>query len=376
MVKQNPKVTSAVVLSFEEKLAKRNELYSLLGKVQADVASAERALKGKKRVAIAAGRALDNFKGHLAEEHHGMRMKVNMNTPPAAGRCYEMTAQFREDFLTPAEKAQFQAFSEKAAAAALELPSATKLLDSLKEKVLPVLDEISKLGDPLEEVLAFQEAVVSAQQKVAFLTEAITGQEAIIRKINADLPSQGDLLRKRQDILAEIAIGSATQGDLEELDKQIAKEQEKISKAQKVAAPAAEDAKHAIAGLQRKLAVACEEVKGLEGQRRDVVLNFLAFEAEKMGAEYAHLAGEFVCKFRQLLALNTIITTVDNRSEIFLGSSPFVLPTFDVQSCKGEIVKDWNFEGQDIVTEILYRGLGDSDLQAEKERITSLGVII
>ncbi len=361
-------------LSIMERIVARNEAYERFGTVSTHVHRAERALENKRRIAEAAARALDHFKRDVAGKQSRRSMEINVNAPVTEGANYSIVHQFKEHLLTPSEREQFESFSSKAATALSEVSAAAESLEGLKGQLLSVLDDIAKLPDPLDEILTFQEMVNSAEGEVASLEETVRAQGLIITEAKASVPTLESYLQKRQDLLAEIATGGKKESALADLDAEINAERKKVAKLQEKADMATENAQHAIVGLQRKISAARERAKALLGQKQSVVHGFLMFEAEKAGCEYLHLVEQVVDKFRQLIAIDTILTETGNRSIAGHDVCNFYVPAFELRAHETATIRRWLIEGRDVLTAFHDTGEFATGLQLERERLAALGV--
>ncbi len=359
----------------EERLTSWMEILKELNRVSADIFSAVRALDHKKRLAQSATKALDDFKRHVAELKSSFNMEIDMNVHNA-GYSASFDAKFNESLLNPEEKKLYDDFMAKVAVADAEASSASEQLENLKNKKNVLLTDFSEFGDPLNEILHFQNKIDIAGEKVTFIQDAISAQQSILKNNITDFPSISALLQKRQDILAEIATGSAMEPNLKELDKQIEAERQKVSKAKKISDVVSENSQHTIAGLQRKLSTAQAELKTLADQRKEAKISFLIFEAEKVGTEYLLLAGELIGRYRQLIALDTILIKEGGGHIAGNHIDNFIIPSFDVQAHNDDRNKEWIYDDVRILSLIHEKGLYDSDLQAEKDRIADMGITI
>lgn len=375
MVMQKRNAAPDVIQSLQEKITARNEVYNRIKLANAEVSAAERTLSEKKRLAESAARTVGDFKVFLADKYHCTHMNIDFNAAERTGHDYRH--HLHERFCSTEEKEHLSALAEKAAAASSDIYLASESLEISRKKAMVALGEVSKLADPLSEVLSFQELVRNTERNVSSLQAAISEQERLINKANAEIPSLDDLMQRRQDLLAEIATGNDVSGELKALDKEIASQHQKVASAKEIASTTAENAGHTIAGLQRKLAGVQEELKELIAQKQGLLLGFLSYEAEKAGAEYNQLAGSLVRRLRQLIALDSIVSKAGG-GEFFGGAQPFVIPSFDLQSCKNESAKEWHphNEDEDLFFAIHYRGLAEVDYEDELKRIADLGVVL
>ena len=119
-----------------------------------------------------------------------------------------------------------------------------------------------------------------------------------------------ELQRRREDVLAAIAVGTAEDRDLVAIDTEIKK-----AKVEKTAHMAKYTAVHTdghgiINGLNRKAAEIEEELRTFDGAYPRQVANVLKAEAELAAVEYRELARQLMVKFRRIVALGQIESTL------------------------------------------------------------------
>ncbi|MDH3997589.1 MAG: hypothetical protein OET90_02010 [Desulfuromonadales bacterium] len=225
-----------------------------------------------------------------------------------------------------------------------------------------------------QEIQAFQDALTKATDTVAGLKVAISEQEELIQQATASIPSLGDLPQQREDLLASIAIGEASEDDLSEIDQKIEEKELEVSQTSTEASQVISKAEQAIAGLKRKLSEAESELATLEDQSSQVLSHYLVVRAEVEGAEYARLAEKLAEKYQRLIGLGTLLEGCAEKSwdkRIITGPSRRVcIPSFALDSCKGQ---ETGLEAHLFSNE----GINPPSLAAlEKERIQGEGVTL
>jgi len=121
------------------------------------------------------------------------------------------------------------------------------------------------------------------------------------------VPKRSGLTKQREDLLAEIATGNADETGLPQLDKALKEENLAIEKAKANAETIVGKARQAIAGLQRKLFQASADLKRIEENKPEVLLQFFLNEAAIAYMDYQDAAKELSSRFGQLQALSWLI---------------------------------------------------------------------
>ncbi|MDH4162002.1 MAG: hypothetical protein OEW15_04850 [Nitrospirota bacterium] len=247
--------------------------------------------------------------------------------------------------MTPWEKDEFDKL-QKAAADAKEVAAhARQHAQSTHQDLVNAEKELTNYGHSLgiEDLIQYQEDVAAAERTVAELQALISDQTSTIEKARQAVPeSADDLLQEREDILAAISLGTATGKDLKALDEQIAAREAALEEFNKVAG----NAKQIIAGLQRKLDAAENELTLLRSSRKEIINEFLMGQAELVGQEYIKLSIQLIDKFKELTALDEIMgsparLSKEVRAEGFAirrtggDADRFAIPTFNLKAFEG-----------------------------------------
>jgi len=167
------------------------------------------------------------------------------------------------------------------------------------------MNELKTENDALAAVKQNQKSITEKEGTIATLAEVINAQESAIKAAAIAPPT--DMGKKREDLAAEIAIGTAKPEARAALDARIAEEKkihaEASAKAEQVIGPATA----AIAGLHRRLEQAEKELASLTKEGESLYQALLWAEAERTGAEYLERADELIYLFRRLAGLNELL---------------------------------------------------------------------
>jgi DNA repair exonuclease SbcCD ATPase subunit len=279
------------------------------------------------------------------------------------------------DFLTPDQKSKLKALEQAANDTYNSAKELGERKKKLNQKISDLQAELSSFSPTLSvlEVLRYQKTLAAAEQKVDNLVEAIQKQEEVIEQTQRSLGPVPSYAQKREDLLAEIAVGKATESDLKKLDKEIEANLQKYEKEQDSASQITGTAQETIEGLNRKLATAKAELSVIKTKKSDVLNQFLKSEAERVGEEYATLTAKLVERFEQLVALDNMLG--QSAKLRVNGYDRFLIPIFNVKACQEQ--GHHNHPGQfwsvrnafDFKRSALVE-------QAEQDRLENLGVQI
>lgn len=182
--------------------------------------------------------------------------------------------------------------------------------------------------------LEFQRELIEAEERVPELKALVEEQERLIAAANVSVPSAVQLQQRREDILAGLSTGDATEVQLRAIDKEIEALNSQIADASAKASEILSKAEPTLAGLRRKLADAEGQVKKLTLQKPDVARLVLKTQAASVYADYLRLGEELGEKFVKLMSLNALICSVPERRHIdhsiLLMASLMKIPRFKV----------------------------------------------
>ena len=145
-----------------------------------------------------------------------------------------------------------------------------------------------------------KKALVESKSKLADQAKAVDLIEGKLEAAKLELaslgPSQTEALKlKREDRLADFALGQANRSEIEKLDEKLGEEFAKDQKREEI--------KGSMSGLSRKL----EEAQGVKREQgwkyRDAILDTLEGEAQEIASEYMAAALKVCTTFRRLLAV-------------------------------------------------------------------------
>ncbi|MEJ1341190.1 MAG: hypothetical protein RPU14_03830 [Candidatus Sedimenticola sp. (ex Thyasira tokunagai)] len=237
------------------------------------------------------------------------------------------------------------------------------------DKSLMVLNQ----GATADEVAIHQTAVLDTADKVAQLNELITEQQVIIDGANEGLIDLSPLLQKKEDILSDIAQGTAAREDLQPIEAEINKLEAQRSDQRAKKDKAATEARQVVSGLKRKLEALEAELAHLNQLTPKIMDQFLMKEAEAVCSEYQKQAMQAILSLTRLSALEHLLAEQGQRpAPIFLtgNQSQTFLPDSVINPIS-------NSENRGILFSGLYP---NSDLvlkaiRTERERFEAMGLI-
>jgi hypothetical protein len=243
--------------------------------------------------------------------------------------------------------------------------------EALRKELADLQAELERCGRyaSSSNVLQLQADVTDIDDYIKELMKTIGREEEKVRLGNVGSHLLTDLCREREDLMAEVALGSSVdQSSIDQIAEQIAEEEARISEAMK----AGEQASIIIAGLRRKV----DEAERALARKRDalqvVYCDFLITEAEKAGTEFVELSKKLWEKFSRLMALGTMIEghpSAQGKSVILGQCRAFKIPGFKLESCQTSLQDHGHLHSihqLDITAAIA----------ATKDDITALGISI
>jgi hypothetical protein len=225
------------------------------------------------------------------------------------------------------------------------IKSAATALEEAKNKVnrtqVELTDFEKELNIDLHEVSekhlnAFMQTFEQAKEDINKIHNAIEKQKALIAKASPEKRDMSSLNTQREQCLADIALGNASEEDLLKIDEEISQQKETIRKEAEEAIKVINPAQATIAGLKQKLTAAEEHLTRLKTEGRALLIAFFESEAEKEGKQYIRDAVKLSRSFKRMVAINGLIErySVDGsqKSILFDTWDEILLPGFRLGS--------------------------------------------
>lgn len=219
------------------------------------------------------------------------------------------------------------------------------------------------------------EEIKAVQVKIADAGKGVNDLEAKLQEVESQQSpahiaeaSISKLQERKQDVQADIALGTGKQSDLDQVNKEIAAAQEAI-----------ETHTQTVAGLQRKLEQANQDYAGLKHKKDVLFAELVRGEAEELHCEYMEHAKVLVSLFHRLQALANIYKAGYTPDAFYLGNehTVFSLPVFQFTSSgqfpvMGSYHPSKLIAGCEIVDQ--YPVYSHVDVDTEKARLAKLGI--
>lgn len=244
----------------------------------------------------------------------------------------------KEDFSNEARRSEYLNLKKDAEEKRLASIEARKTEEQLRQELASLKEELASLDyfAKVNDLKKYYDQVAEAKRLVEELNHAIAVEREKAALGNTESQVLAELLREKEDILADRAIGNdIDKKRLEILEKQI-EEESSIVKEQRQAASQAESV---ISGLNRKLKEAEEQLDSFQKTLETVYLYYLTHEAERIGHEYAELASKLMEKAQGIIAIGKMIEKhpeANHSNPIYSGHNEgFRIPCFNLDSCRG-----------------------------------------
>ena len=224
-------------------------------------------------------------------------------------------------------------------------------------------------------MLAHQQRLGEVQAQVDHLRTLLGDHEGTARQASEVSDPLEELIRKREELLAESALGEDRTDAIARLDAEIAEKSQAFDAEIAGREGQIQHATQTAAGLRRRLTDAQTELDRLQAMTPDIVEQFLFSEIEAACREYMKGAKVVIQKYLSMIALERIyrLHTGESRRKFMpVAAEDLLLPTFRLKACEGVRQHDASrgvlFSGNNAG----YRssdGLSEYDRQAQAERL-------
>lgn len=163
-------------------------------------------------------------------------------------------------------------------------------------------------GTSIDDFRAHLKAINEAKAEVLRVEDIIAEQQGHLDSVSDDADSKIELLQsQRQQLLADIALGSGAPEDLKRIDQEIDDLLQDKDGVQRKSAEIHRHVHQTIAGLRPRLEAAHIHKANLEGYTKDILLQVLNSEAEQIAVEYHSHARAMIQAFEALIAIERIM---------------------------------------------------------------------
>lgn len=190
----------------------------------------------------------------------------------------------------------------------------------------------SKMSGKSPEILAasiHERALAEARELISTIKWKISlGEQELDTVLGGDDEALDAIQAKREELLAEMALGFSVDQALAEIDRQLEELELDASGEHAARVERYRDISQTLSGLRRKLASAEAHLAQLEARSVDVVKALITSEAERAGADYLAAAERTKECFRRLHGLDALCRELTMGAEGFLhaGGYPLFLP--------------------------------------------------
>ncbi len=297
---------------YAERTSQRENMRHRRAELQKEIGLASAIQINKRQLAEDAAHEVSRFMKSVREENERLRRN--------------------KDFMEPWQKERRDKLNIAAHTAGEDAARAEHHKKEISEEIDRLDNELENFGCLIDatDVLEYQKDVTTAEEKVCELHKLITGQKDIIEQARpAETNGLDDLLKDRENLLAAIAMGKATDSDLVRLEEQIEARQTASDTFNQISARAMS----VIAGLQRKLDEAETALNSLRSKREDIITEYFMGQAEVLGEQYVKLSLKLVEKYKELMALDEIIGYPSRLTGPVRDG--FAIPTFKLRAFDG-----------------------------------------
>lgn len=198
-------------------------------------------------------------------------------------------------------------------------------------------------ASPLAVLLHHLDLVAKAEEAVRKFEGLIEQRRGERVAVMGNIPPVDGLKRRREDLLADVAVGAATTEDVRLFDERAADELRRCEEAKRSAEAQARECDQALAGLGRRLDDVREELAVLCSQTDALLQSFLLSEAEAAGAEYVKAAQVVSGMYLRIVAIDRILSQqrLGTQGIGILGASPSItIPALALNACEAATHKN------------------------------------
>jgi len=303
-------------------------------------------------------------------EHQDIRDRLNVYLQQIKKGLSKNEA-FDEKTLAPHEQAHLAELRDQLVDLEEVLSADEATMKKLGDEKNALQKTLSELHAEITEidVLEYQQKVVDARKAVEDIMVIIENQTAQIEAARSAPSLLADLTERKEDILAEIALGKNLQKELGKITSDIETEKKLLEAREKTISEAGKS----LPGLQRKLSAAKENLQNLENQKNEILLQYLRHEAEQIGQEYGEAALNLIDKYNRLVSLDALIIFQGGKTISGGSFHDFSIPAFHLSALSSLISPRMP---QELVTARMACTMEnkDSAITREKKRIGDLGI--
>lgn len=181
-------------------------------------------------------------------------------------------------------------------------------------------------------MLKRQADIEAAAMQLETLRNAAADQESTLAGLCEQIPDMAALERRREELLADAAIGTAKSAAADDLNQKIAGADAKKAEIE----PAIKRCQQTISGLQRKMQDKIAELDDLKKTMPRFVMNHLLAEAEQIAQSYLRNAGALVDDLKRLEGIAAILQQRGHVPGVRSPGSEIKIPAYALRAFEGK----------------------------------------
>lgn len=228
---------------------------------------------------------------------------------------------------------------------------------------------------PMELYLTNRKLRSELQAQAAQIQARISGLREEIATAQARIPDLSPLLARREDLLADLALGVEATAELAALDSEIDDKRAAHAQITAAAKETVEASEQTIAGLQRRLVAIEQELSARSDKKHEerLVVAVLKHHAETLGEEYLQAATQLKGLFMRLMALHSLTRQHGASGGIAAHCyGDFAIPSFNLDACRPHEMRAW--PGNLFLANILLSSTLEGAMVAEREMLQLAGL--
>lgn len=188
-----------------------------------------------------------------------------------------------------------------------------------------------------------REKLAALRTQKAQIENLMIRTEAAAAEARAKVPDLSHFTARREELLTDLALGKASQSDLQTLDHEISALQQERATILDQARQSIEDSEQTLLGLRRRLGVVDQEIADELQSEEPLVSRVLLRHAEDLGEDYARAALELKAAFLRLLGIDRLLRNHGHKQSIYSYSAvdSFTIPSFYLDCCRAVELPNW-----------------------------------
>ncbi|WP_022947698.1 hypothetical protein [Methylohalobius crimeensis] len=186
----------------------------------------------------------------------------------------------------------------------------------------------------IKDLQSHQELLEQTRNRIKQTQAAIEENRRIIENAEPDMAELRRLKEAREDVLAAVSLGEATQKQVDSIDKEIQEAEIDIEAQRKAEAPKVARAREAINGLTRVLDAEKKRLDKLEAEAGPLLREYFEAEFDKAGADYIKAGRALADKYLTISRLAAASNELRIGLKVPVVPWPTGLPHFGLPSIR------------------------------------------